>query len=75
MSDISKWAERYRDPAVEKRLMGLDGKTTAVHRGEFAERDELYIQPRQDGANGIMTIRCYQMNNRVADFFQWRAAS
>ena len=27
------------------------------------------------GANGIMTIRCCQMNNRVVDFFQWRAAA
>ena len=25
-----------------------------------------------DGANGIMAIRCRRMNNRVADFFQWR---
>ena len=38
MSDISKCAERYRDPAVEKRLIGLDGKTPAVHPSEFVER-------------------------------------
>lgn len=28
-----------------------------------------------DGANGIMAIRCCKMNNRVADFFQWRVAA
>ncbi len=28
-----------------------------------------------DGANAIMAIRCCQMNNRVADFFHWRAAA
>ena len=41
--------------------MGLDGKTAAVYPGEFVEHYELHI-------------RYYQMNNRVADFFQWHAA-
>ena len=75
MSDISKCVERYRDPAVEKRLMGLDGKTAADHLGEFVERDGLYIHHRRNGANGVMAIRCCQMNNRVAEFFQWRAVA
>ena len=68
ISDISKCAERHQDPAVEKRFMGLDSKTAAVHPREFVERDGLHIDHRRDGANGGMTIRCCQMNNRVADF-------
>ena len=56
MSDISQCAERYRDPAVEKRLMDLDDKTAAVHLGEFIERDGLYIHHRRDGAQVTVTV-------------------
>ena len=56
MSDISKCAERYQDPAVEKRLMGLDEKTTAVHPREFVERDGLYIHHRRDDAKVTVTV-------------------
>ena len=27
------------------------------------------------GADGIMAIRCCRLNNRTADFFEWRAAA
>ena len=56
MSDIRKCAEKYRDPAVEKRLMDLDDKTAAVHPGEFVACDGLYIHHRRDGAQVTVTV-------------------
>ena len=44
------------DPAVEKRFMGLNSKTAAVHLGEFVERDGLYIHHRRDGAQVTITV-------------------
>ncbi|MYA88846.1 MAG: hypothetical protein F4X97_10420, partial [Boseongicola sp. SB0662_bin_57] len=48
--------ERYRDPAVEKRLAALDAAFVAVHPGVLVERDGVHVHHRREGDHVTVAV-------------------